>query len=83
MQDILENFKFLDPQVDLSTAALDNHATGTVFEELVRRLNEHNNKEAGEYSTPRDAVRLMTTLMFRPIAAQVKSGRLTVGDRAV
>jgi type I restriction enzyme M protein len=24
--------KFLDPQVDLSPAALDNHAMGTVFE---------------------------------------------------
>ncbi|WP_254953900.1 MULTISPECIES: type I restriction-modification system subunit M N-terminal domain-containing protein [unclassified Cyanobium] len=36
--------KFLDPQIDLSPAALDNHAMGTVFEELVRRFNEDNNE---------------------------------------
>lgn len=59
--------KFLDPQVDLSPASLDNHAMGTVFEELVRRFNEENNEEAGEHWTPRDAVRLMNTLMFRPL----------------
>jgi type I restriction enzyme M protein len=43
---------------------------GTVFEELVRRFNEENNEEAGEHWTPRDAVRLMTRLMFEPIADQ-------------
>lgn len=74
--------KFLDPQVDLSPVALDNHAMGTVFEELVRRFNEENNEEAGEHWTPRDAVRLMTTLMFRPIAAQVKSGSYLLYDAA-
>jgi type I restriction enzyme M protein len=74
--------KFLDPQVDLSPAALDNHGMGTVFEELVRRFNEENNEEAGEHWTPRDAVRLMTTLMFRPIAAQVKSGSYLLYDAA-
>jgi len=66
--------KFLDPQIDLSPAALDNHAMGTVFEELVRRFNEDNNEEAGEHWTPRDAVRLMSNLIFQPIANQVKSG---------
>ena len=35
---------------------LDNHAMGTIFEELVRRFNEENNEEAGEHWTPRDAV---------------------------
>ena len=74
--------KFLDPQIDLSPAALDNHAMGTVFEELVRRFNEDNNEEAGEHWTPRDAVRLMTTLMFRPIASQVKSGSYLLYDGA-
>src|SRR5205807_7082740 len=29
--------KFLDPEIDLSPASLDNHSMGTVFEELVRR----------------------------------------------
>jgi type I restriction enzyme M protein len=40
-------------------AGIDNHAMGTVFEELVRKFNEENNEEAGEHWTPRDAVRLM------------------------
>ena len=30
---------------------LDNHAMGTVFEELIRRFNEENNEEAGEHFT--------------------------------
>src|SRR5215470_4939203 len=42
--------KFLDPEIDLSPAAIDNHAMGTIFEELVRRFNEDNNEEAGEQS---------------------------------
>jgi type I restriction enzyme M protein len=66
--------KFLDPDLDLSPAGLDNHGMGTVFEELVRRFNEENNEEAGEHWTPRDAVRLMTRLMFEPIADQIPSG---------
>ena len=35
---------------------LDNHAMGTIFEDLLRRFNEDNNEEAGEHWTPRDAV---------------------------
>src|SRR5579864_1003995 len=53
---------------------LDNHAMGTIFEELVRRFNEENNEEAGEHWTPRDVVRLMAKLIFLPIADQVESG---------
>ena len=30
--------KFLDPEVDLSPTGIDNHLTGTIFEELVRRF---------------------------------------------
>ena len=54
--------KFLDPDIDLSPAGIDNHSMGTVFEELVRKFNEDNNEEAGEHWTPRDAVRLMANL---------------------
>jgi type I restriction enzyme M protein len=54
--------KFLDPDIDLSPAGIDNHSMGTVFEELVRKFNE----EAGEHWTPRDAVRLMANLVFLP-----------------
>src|SRR5262245_11615381 len=74
--------KFLDPEIDLSPAAIDNHAMGTIFEELVRRFNEDNNEEAGEHWTPRDAVRLMANLIFLPIADQIQSGSYLLYDGA-
>ena len=74
--------KFLDPEIDLSPAGIDNHAMGTVFEELVRKFNEENNEEAGEHWTPRDAVRLMANLVFLPIEAQIKSGTYLLYDCA-
>jgi type I restriction enzyme M protein len=74
--------KFLDPDIDLSPAGIDNHSMGTVFEELVRKFNEENNEEAGEHWTPRDAVRLMANLVFLPIEAQIKSGHYLLYDCA-
>ncbi len=86
--------KFCDPDINLSPnpvlnsdgsvrhPAMDNHAMGTVFEELVRKFNEDNNEEAGEHWTPRDAVRLMTKLMFLPIADQIKPGSYELYDGA-
>jgi len=74
--------KFLDPEIDLTPAGLDNHGMGTVFEELVRKFNEENNEEAGEHWTPRDAVRLMANLIFLPIAGQIKSGSYLLYDGA-
>lgn len=86
--------KFLDPDINLSPnpvlygdgsvkhPAMDNHSMGTVFEELVRRFNEENNEEAGEHWTPRDAVRLMANLVFRPIGATVKAGSYLLYDCA-
>src|SRR5450631_2737790 len=75
--------KFLDPDLDLSPGGLDNHGMGSVFEELVRRFNEENNEEAGEHWTPRDAVRLMTRLMFDPIADAIPSGTYLLYDGAM
>ena len=52
--------KFLDNSINLSPnpvfnqdgsvriPALDNHAMGTIFEELIRRFNEENNEEGNE-----------------------------------
>jgi type I restriction enzyme M protein len=74
--------KFLDPDIDLSPAGIDNHAMGTVFEELVRKFNEDNNEEAGEHWTPRDAVRLMANLVFMPVEDQLKSGTYLLYDDA-
>ena len=73
--------KFLDPSIDLSPAGIDNHAMGTVFEELVRKFNEENNEEAGEHWTPRDAVRLMANLIFLPIEQEIKQD-ITSGTHA-
>ena len=61
---------------------LDNHAMGTIFEELVRRFNEENNEEAGEHWTPRDAVKLMAELIFRPVADKITSGTYLLYDGA-
>ena len=55
---------------------------GTVFEELVRRFNEENNEEAGEHWTPRDAVKLMASLVFLPIADEIESGTYLIYDGA-
>ena len=74
--------KFLDRDIDLSPAGIDNHAMGTVFEELVRRFNEENNEEAGEHWTPRDAVRLMARLVFEPIEDRIKAGTYLLYDCA-
>jgi type I restriction-modification system DNA methylase subunit len=61
---------------------MDNHAMGTVFEELVRKFNEENNEEAGQHWTPRDAVKLMADLVFQPIADQIESGSYLLYDGA-
>lgn len=74
--------KFLDPDIDLSPAGVDNHSMGTIFEELVRKFNEENNEEAGEHWTPRDAVRLMANLVFLPIEKDIKSGTYLLYDCA-
>ena len=86
--------KFLSPDVNLSPLpvlhsdgsvkhpGLDNHAMGTIFEELVRRFNEENNEEAGEHWTPRDAVMLMAKLVFLPVADRIDSGTYLVYDGA-
>jgi len=61
---------------------LDNHAMGTIFEELIRRFNEENNEEAGEHFTPRDVVRLMANLIFFPIADDIRDATYRVYDGA-
>ena len=86
--------KLLSPEINLGPnpvlngngtvkhPGLDNHAMGTIFEELVRRFNEENNEEAGEHWTPRDAVKLMANLIFLPIAHTIESGTYLLYDGA-
>ena len=49
---------------DLSPKAISNYEMGLVFEELIRRFAESSNETAGEHFTPRDIVRLTTSLAF-------------------
>ncbi|AKH68801.1 MAG: SAM-dependent DNA methyltransferase [Zhongshania sp.] len=51
-------------QTDLSPKAISNHDMGLTFEELIRRFAEGSNETAGEHFTPRDIVRLTTSLVF-------------------
>ncbi|HEY3366314.1 MAG TPA: class I SAM-dependent DNA methyltransferase [Symbiobacteriaceae bacterium] len=86
--------KLLSPDLNLSPdpvlnsdgsvkhPGLDNHAMGSIFEELIRRFNEENNEEAGEHWTPRDAVKLMANLIFLPIADKVESSAYLLYDGA-
>ena len=71
-----------DANGDVKIPALDNHAMGTIFEELIRRFNEENNEEAGEHFTPRDVVKLMADLILLPIADKIESGTYLVYDGA-
>ena len=87
--------RFLSPAVNLSPnpvldddgearlPGLDNHAMGTIFEDLLRRFNEENNEEAGEHWTPRDAVELMAKLVFLPIEDQIKASTYVLYDGAL
>lgn len=50
--------------LDLHPNVLSNHEMGLVFEHLIRMFAESANDTAGEFFTPRDVVRLVTTLVF-------------------
>ena len=73
----------LNPDETVRLPGLDNHAMGTVFEDLIRRFNEENNEEAGEHWTPRDAVELMAKLVFLPIKDQIQPTTYLLYDGAL
>ncbi|HEY5961371.1 MAG TPA: type I restriction-modification system subunit M N-terminal domain-containing protein, partial [Polyangiaceae bacterium] len=49
---------------DLHPEAISNYEMGLVFEELIRKFAESSNETAGEHFTPRDIIRLTTSLVF-------------------
>lgn len=57
---IIEKFSSFDLHPD----AISNHEMGLLFEELIRKFAEASNETAGEHFTPRDIVRLTTSLLF-------------------
>ena len=87
--------KFVDPSINLSCdpvlnadgsvrlPALDNHAMGTVFEEVIRKFNEETNvTDAGRHFTPRDIVQLMADIAFVPVQSQLKNTTYRIYDGA-
>jgi len=57
---LVEKFAALDLHPDV----VSNHEMGLMFEELIRKFAEASNETAGEHFTPRDMVRLATSLLF-------------------
>ncbi len=56
---VLERFA----QIDLHPDRVPNEQMGQIFEELLRKFNEATNENPGEHFTPREVVRLMTSLL--------------------
>lgn len=79
--DLVQKFSDVSPQ--LSPKVLNNHDMGYVFEELIRQFNEENNEEAGEHFTPREVIKLMTNLLFLPVADKIKDKPLSIYDPCV
>ncbi len=57
---LVEKFATLELHPD----KVSNHEMGLLFEELIRKFAEASNETAGEHFTPRDMVRLATSLLF-------------------
>ncbi len=87
--------KFLDPKINLSNKpvlnddgtekieALDNHAMGTLFEEVIRMFNEQTNvTDAGRHFTPRDIIELMADLAFIPVQDKIENTTYRIYDGA-
>jgi type I restriction enzyme M protein len=52
-------------KVDLRPDGLTNYEMGLVFEHLLRKFNEAQNENPGEYFTPRDVIRLLVDLVLQ------------------
>lgn len=53
-------------EIDLHPNTLDNIHMGLLFEDLIRRFNEAANETAGDHFTPREVIRLMVDILFKP-----------------
>ncbi len=52
-------------EVDLHPNVVTNIEMGYIYEELLRKFSELENEEAGRHFTPREVIRLMTTLLLQ------------------
>lgn len=50
--------------IDMADEALQDRTMGDIFENLMYRSFARKAKDAGEFYTPRDAIRLMTSILF-------------------
>lgn len=78
----LSPYDEVNSQGEVIKKGLDNHAMGTLFEELIRKFNEENNEEAGEHFTPRDVIELMADIAVVPIIDKLKDGTYSIYDGA-
>jgi type I restriction enzyme M protein len=53
-------------EFELHPDKVSNYEMGLVFEHLIYKFAETANEDAGDHYTPRDVVRLTTTLAFAP-----------------
>lgn len=51
-------------EIGLHPDAVDNAAMGDLFENLIYKFAEASNQQAGDFYTPRDAIRLLVDLVF-------------------
>ncbi|MCG7952681.1 MAG: type I restriction-modification system subunit M [Candidatus Thiodiazotropha endolucinida] len=58
---------------DLSPKHVSTIEMGYLFENLIRRFNEASNATAGDHYTPREVIRLMTSLLFAKDGDQLSS----------
>ena len=58
---------------DLHLERVSTVKMGYIFENLIRRFNEASNATAGDHFTPREVIRLMTSLLFAKDGDQLAS----------
>jgi len=64
--------KFSD-EINLHPDVVSNNEMGYIFEELIRKFSEMSNETAGEHFTPREVIRLMTSMLFTPDLDRITS----------
>ena len=78
----LSPYNEINSKGEIIKKGLDNHAMGTLFEEIIRKFNEENNEEAGEHFTPRDVIELMADIAIFPIMNKIMDGTYSIYDAA-
>ena len=63
-QGILYNIVKHFAKAELHPNLVNQHQMGTIYEELIRKVSEATNEEAGEHFTPREVIELMVNLIF-------------------